>query len=66
MHKKLLYVSLEKMNTFVTKFDKNIFRYEFDDPGIESRWGGISSSPVHSGCEAYPNSYTMVTGSFPG
>jgi hypothetical protein len=28
------------MNTFVTKFDKDIFLYGLDGPGIEFGWGG--------------------------
>jgi len=41
-------------------------RYGLDGPGIESRWGARFSTPVQTGPEAYPASYTMVTGSFPG
>jgi len=42
-------------------------RYRLDGPGIESRWGGARfSTPVQTGSEAHPASYTMGTGSFPG
>jgi hypothetical protein len=40
--------------------------YGLDRPGIESRWGAIFSIPVQIGPVAYPTSYTMGTGSFPG
>ena len=42
------------------------FVYWLDVPGIESRWGARFSSPVQTGSEAHPASYTMGTGSFPG
>jgi hypothetical protein len=35
-------------------------------PGIESRWGARFSAPVQTGPGAYPASYIMGTGSFPG
>ena len=41
-------------------------RYGLDVPGIESRWGARFSAPVQTGPGAYPASYTMGTGSFPG
>ena len=41
-------------------------RYGLDGPGIESRWGARFSAPVQTGPGAYPASYTMGTGSFPG
>ena len=42
-------------------------RYGLDDPGIESRWGGvIFSAPVHTGPGAHPASYTMGNVSFSG
>ena len=41
-------------------------RYALDGPGIESRWGVRFSAHVQAGPEAYPASYTMGTGSFPG
>jgi len=39
-----------------------------DGQGIESRWGGGArfSAPGQTGPGAYPASYTMGTGSFPG
>ena len=37
-----------------------------DGPGIESRWGRDFPAPVQTGPGAYPASYTMGTGSFPG
>ena len=40
-------------------------RYWLDGLGIEFRWGG-GSAPVQTGPGAYPDSYTMSTGSFPG
>ena len=40
-------------------------RYGLDGPGIESRWGR-DFSHVQTGPGAYPASYTMGTGSFPG
>jgi len=40
--------------------------YGMDGPGIESRWGAISSATVHTDPEAHPASYTTGTGSFPG
>jgi len=36
-----------------------------DDPGVESRWWVIFSSPVQTGPGAHPASCTMGTGSFP-
>jgi hypothetical protein len=41
-------------------------RYRLDGPGIESRLEAKFSAPIHTGSEAYPASYTMGTGSFPG
>ena len=41
-------------------------RFGLDDPGIESRGGARFSAPVQTGPGAYPASYTMGTGSFPG
>ena len=41
-------------------------RYGLDGPGIESQWGTRFSAPVQTGAGAYPASYTMGTGSFPG
>ena len=40
--------------------------YRLHSPGIESRWGVIFSSPVHTSPGAHPASCTMGTGSFPG
>jgi len=40
--------------------------YGLDGPGIEYRWGTRYSTPVQAGLGAYPDSYTMDTGSFPG
>ena len=42
-------------------------RYRLEGPGIESR-GGVArfSTPVRTGPEAHPTSYTMGTGSFLG
>jgi hypothetical protein len=37
-----------------------------EGPGIEFRWGARLSTPVQTGAEAHPDSYTMGTGSFPG
>jgi len=37
-----------------------------DDLGIESQWGARYSTPVQTGSEAHPASYTMGTKSFPG
>ena len=41
-------------------------RYGLEDPGIEFRWGVRYSAPVQTGSGAYPASYTMYIGSFPG
>ena len=41
-------------------------RHGPDGPGIESRWGARFSASVQTGPGAYPASYTMGTGSFPG
>ena len=41
-------------------------RYGLDGPGTESLWGARFSAHVQSGPGAYPDSYTMGTGSFPG
>jgi len=44
-------------------------RYGLDGPGIEFRSipvGVRFSAPTHTGPGAYPASYTMGTGSFPG
>jgi hypothetical protein len=41
-------------------------RCGLDVPGIESRWGARFSAPVQTGPGAYPASYTMGTGPFPG
>ena len=41
-------------------------RYGLDGPGIESRWGARFSASVQTYPGAYPASYTMGTGSFPG
>ena len=41
-------------------------RYGLDGPGIESRWEMRFSATVQTGPEAYPASYTMGTGFFPG
>ena len=47
-----------------------VTRYGLDGPGIESRlvggWGSRFYSPVQTGSEAHPASYTMGTESFPG
>ena len=40
--------------------------YGLDGPGIESRWGARFSATVQTVPGAYPASYTMGTGSFPG
>ena len=40
--------------------------YGLDGPGIECRWAARFSTPVQTGSEAYPASYTMGTGVFPG
>ena len=41
-------------------------RHVLDGPGIESRWGAKFSAPVQTDLGAYPASYAMDTGSFPG
>jgi hypothetical protein len=42
-------------------------RYRLDFPGIESRWGTRFSAPLYlSAPGAYPASYTLGTGCFPG
>jgi len=41
-------------------------RYALAGPGIESRWGARFFAPVQTGSGAYPASYAMGTGSFPG
>ena len=41
-------------------------RYGLDGLGIEFRCGARFSVPVQTGPGAYPASYTMRTGSFPG
>jgi len=41
-------------------------RYALEGPGIESRWGVRFYVPVQTVPGAYPASYTMGTGSFPG
>jgi hypothetical protein len=41
-------------------------RYGTDVPGIESQWGVRFSASVQTDPGAYPASYTMGTGSFPG
>jgi len=41
-------------------------RYGMDGPGIESRWRARITALVQTGPGAYPASYTMGTGSFPG
>ena len=43
-----------------------VTRYGLDGSRIESRWGAIFSAPVLTGSEAYPTSYKVSTGSFPG
>ena len=43
-----------------------VTRYGLDGPGIESRWGARFSAPVQIAPGAYPPSYTVGTGSFPG
>jgi hypothetical protein len=40
--------------------------YGLDGPGIEFGWGARLSAPVQTDIWAYPASYTMGTGSFPG
>ena len=40
--------------------------YGLDGPGIESRWGESFSTPIQTGPEAHPASYTMYTEAFPG
>jgi hypothetical protein len=40
--------------------------YGLHGPGIESRWGGRFSAPVHTGPGAHPASCTMGAGSLPG
>jgi hypothetical protein len=40
--------------------------YGLDGARIESRWGARFSAPVQIGPGAYPASYTVGTGSFPG
>ena len=40
--------------------------YGMDGLGIESRWGARFSSPIQTGSEFLPASYTMDTGPFPG
>ena len=41
-------------------------RYGLDGPGIEFRWGARFSANVQTIAGAYPVSYTMGAGSFPG
>jgi hypothetical protein len=41
-------------------------RYGMDGPGTESRWEARIATPVQTGLGAYPASYTMGTGIFPG
>ena len=41
-------------------------RCMLEGPGIESRWGAKFSAPFQTDPGAYPASYTMDTGSFPG
>jgi hypothetical protein len=41
-------------------------RYRLNGQGNESRWKARFSTPVPTGSEAHPASYTMGTGSFPG
>jgi hypothetical protein len=41
-------------------------RYGLDGGGIESWWGSRFSAPVQTGPGAYPASYAVGTGSFPG
>ena len=41
-------------------------RYWLDGPGIESQWGATFSTPIQTGPEAHPASYTMGTESFLG
>jgi hypothetical protein len=41
-------------------------RYGLDGPGIESWLGSRFSAPVQTGPGAYPASYAMDNGSFPG
>ena len=41
-------------------------RYGLGGPGIEFRWGVRFSAPGQTGLRAYPVSYTMGTGPFPG
>jgi hypothetical protein len=38
-------------------------RYGLDSQGIESQWGARFSTPIQTGPEAHPASYTMGTGS---
>jgi len=40
--------------------------YGLDCSGIESRWGARFSTPVQTGPEAHPASYTIGTRSFQG
>jgi len=40
--------------------------YGVDGPGIESRWEARFSAPVQIGPGAYPASYIMSSGYFPG
>jgi hypothetical protein len=41
-------------------------RYMLEGPEMKSRWWARYSAPVQTGPTAYPTSYTMGTGSFPG
>ena len=41
-------------------------RYGLHGPGIESRSGVKFAAPIQTGPVAYPVSYTMGAGSFPG
>jgi hypothetical protein len=43
-----------------------VIGYGLDGPGIEFRWGRVSSASVQTGRGAHTASYTMGTGSFPG
>jgi hypothetical protein len=43
-----------------------VTRYRLGSLGIESQWGARLSTPVQTGPGAYPASYTMGTGPFPG
>ena len=43
-----------------------VTRYGLDGPGIESCWGVKFSTPIQTGPQAHPASYTKGSRSFPG